>query len=136
MRKTTVSCVKMFQSFEAWNNLSKAYVKMNQKVRAWKTLQESLKWNYENWRVWDNYMIVSTDVGEFQEVCHLPCLYKATLSTAHFVLYQVGHGLRIVNSEMGRKLAVNYFKLLIQYFLGVTEDCHIILRICGCLADR
>ncbi|GFG34972.1 hypothetical protein Cfor_09317, partial [Coptotermes formosanus] len=56
------------ESFEAWNNLSKAYVKMNQKVRAWKTLQESLKWNYENWRVWDNYMIVSTDIGKFDEV--------------------------------------------------------------------
>ncbi|XP_033610346.1 tetratricopeptide repeat protein 27 [Cryptotermes secundus] len=58
------------ESFEAWNNLSKAYVKMNQKHRAWLTLQESLKWNYENWRVWDNYMVVSTDVGRFHEVIH------------------------------------------------------------------
>ncbi|KAJ4426285.1 hypothetical protein ANN_27097 [Periplaneta americana] len=56
------------ESFEAWNNLSKAYVKLNQKFRAWMTLQESLKWNYENWRVWDNYMVVSTDVGKFNEV--------------------------------------------------------------------
>jgi len=49
---------------------------MNQKVRAWTTLQESLKWNYENWRVWDNYMIVSTDVGKFSEVCHLSYLFN------------------------------------------------------------
>jgi hypothetical protein len=100
------------------------------------TLQESLKWNYENWRVWDNYMIVSTDVGKFHEVCHLSCLCKVTLSTAHVVPCQVGHGLRIVNSKMRRKVAVNYFKLLIQHFLRMTDDCHIILRISGCLADK
>lgn len=97
----------MFQSFEAWNNLSKAYVKMNQKHRAWLILQESLKWNYENWRVWDNYMVVSTDVGRFHEVCHLPCYCKVTLSAVHVVPCQVRNGLRIVNSEMGRKLTVN-----------------------------
>lgn len=56
------------ESFEAWNNLSKAYVKLNQKMRAWKTLQEALKWNYENWKLWDNYMVVSVDVGQFHEV--------------------------------------------------------------------
>ncbi|KAJ9583690.1 hypothetical protein L9F63_021962 [Diploptera punctata] len=55
------------ESFEAWNNLSKAYVKLNQKQRAWKTLQEALKWNYENWKLWDNYMIVSVDVGQLYE---------------------------------------------------------------------
>ena len=76
--------MKTFQSFEAWNNLSKAYVKMNQKVRAWTTLQESLKWNYENWRVWDNYMIVSTDVGKFSEVCHLPYLFNIDILDIHF----------------------------------------------------
>jgi len=71
--------VKTFQRFEAWNNLSKAYVKMNQKVRAWTTLQESLKWNYENWRVWDNYMIVSTDVGKFSEVCQISYLFNTDI---------------------------------------------------------
>ncbi|PSN47384.1 hypothetical protein C0J52_11170 [Blattella germanica] len=56
------------ESFEAWNNLSKAYVKLNQKFRAWKTLQEALKWDFENWKLWDNYMVVSVDLSEFHEV--------------------------------------------------------------------
>ncbi|CAG2108306.1 unnamed protein product [Medioppia subpectinata] len=30
-------------SFEAWNNLSKAYIKLGQKFRSWKTLQEAIK---------------------------------------------------------------------------------------------
>ncbi|XP_067012232.2 tetratricopeptide repeat protein 27 isoform X2 [Anabrus simplex] len=56
------------QNFEAWNNLAKAYVKTGHKARAWKALQEALKCNYENWRVWDNLLVVSTDCGEFEEV--------------------------------------------------------------------
>jgi hypothetical protein len=77
------------------------------------TLQESLKWNYENWRVWDNYMIVSTDVCKFHEVCHSPHLLKDTFSAVQSVQCQIGYGLRIVNNEMGKKLSVKYFKLLI-----------------------
>lgn len=56
------------ENFEAWNNLSKAYVKLGQKNRAWKALQEALKWDYENWRVWDNYLIVSVDCAVMDEV--------------------------------------------------------------------
>ncbi|XP_021912944.1 tetratricopeptide repeat protein 27 isoform X2 [Zootermopsis nevadensis] len=56
------------ESFEAWNNLSKAYSKMDQKFRAWMALQESLKWNYENWHIWENYIFASTSIGKFHEV--------------------------------------------------------------------
>ncbi|XP_063230789.1 tetratricopeptide repeat protein 27 [Bacillus rossius redtenbacheri] len=58
------------ENFEAWNNLAKAYVKTGQKARAWKVLQEAVKCNYENWHVWDNLLVVSTDCGEFEEVIH------------------------------------------------------------------
>lgn len=54
--------------FEAWNNLSKAYIKLDRKMAAYSTLQEALKCNYEEWRLWENYLIVSTDVGSFDEV--------------------------------------------------------------------
>ena len=54
-------------SFEAWNNLSKAYIKLNQKGRAWKTLQEAIKCNYDEWKIWDNYIAVCVDVGAFAE---------------------------------------------------------------------
>ncbi|RWS30146.1 tetratricopeptide repeat protein 27-like protein, partial [Leptotrombidium deliense] len=53
---------------EAWNNLAKVYIKLNDKPRAWKTLQEALKCNYEEWRIWENYLFVSIDVGAFDDV--------------------------------------------------------------------
>lgn len=60
-----------FQSFEAWNNLAKAYIKLGQKDRAWRALQEAVKCNYDNWKVWDNLMAVSTDCADFHEVQHI-----------------------------------------------------------------
>lgn len=54
--------------FEAWNNLAKAYIKLDRKMTAYSTLQEAIKCNYEEWRLWENYLIVSTDVGSFDEV--------------------------------------------------------------------
>lgn len=56
------------ENFEAWNNLSKAYVKLGQKNRAWKALQEALKWDFENWRVWENFLLVSLDCAVMDEV--------------------------------------------------------------------
>lgn len=35
--------------------------------RAFVTLQEAIKLDFENWRVWENYLLLATDVGEFQE---------------------------------------------------------------------
>lgn len=61
-------CVLDPENFEAWNNLSKAYVNLGQKNRAWKSLQEALKWDYENWRVWENFLIVSLDCAVMDEV--------------------------------------------------------------------
>ncbi|XP_012233056.1 tetratricopeptide repeat protein 27 [Linepithema humile] len=55
-------------SFEAWNNLAKAYIKLGEKTRAWKSLQDAIKCNYDRWEVWDNLMVVSIDLKHFSEV--------------------------------------------------------------------
>lgn len=55
-------------NFLAWNNLSKAYIKLNQKERAWRTLREAIKCNFEEWRVWENFMLVSIEVGSLDDV--------------------------------------------------------------------
>lgn len=60
--------VQFDSSFEAWNNLSKAYIKLGQKQRAWYTLQEALKCNFDEWRIWENYIAVCIDIGAFSDV--------------------------------------------------------------------
>ena len=60
--------ILIFQNFEAWNNLANSYIKQGQKPRAWKVLQEAVKCDYDNWKVWDNIMVVSTDCAHFEEV--------------------------------------------------------------------
>lgn len=53
--------------FESWNNLAKAYIKLGDKRRAHTVLQESLKCNFNNWKVWENFLLVSIDVGSFED---------------------------------------------------------------------
>jgi tetratricopeptide (TPR) repeat protein len=53
--------------FEAWNNLAKCHIKLGNKPKAHKVLNESLKCNFDNWKVWENFLIVSIDVGSFDD---------------------------------------------------------------------
>ncbi|CAC5405698.1 Tetratricopeptide repeat protein 27 [Mytilus coruscus] len=57
-------------NFEAWNNLASAYIKLKEKSKACAALKEALKCNYEDWRIWENYLLVCTDCGEFGEAIH------------------------------------------------------------------
>lgn len=53
--------------FESWNNLAKCFIKLGDKKRAHKVLQESLKCNYDNWKIWENFLLVSIDTGSFDD---------------------------------------------------------------------
>lgn len=35
--------------------------------KAFRTLQEAIKCNFEHWQIWENYLLTSTDVGQFGE---------------------------------------------------------------------
>jgi len=36
---------------------------------AFRALKQGLRFSYDNWRMWSNYMIVAMDVGELSEAC-------------------------------------------------------------------
>lgn len=62
------SCVGLEpDNAEAWNNLSTAYIRLKKDYKAFLTLQEALKCNYESWQIWENFLLVSTNIGAFRE---------------------------------------------------------------------
>ncbi|KAG6902204.1 hypothetical protein C0995_003036 [Termitomyces sp. Mi166 len=84
---------------ESWNNLASMYLRIgttsgkkdsedeadgtderstdeptksitfSNKLLAFRALKQGLKFSYDNWRMWSNYMIVAMDVGELAESC-------------------------------------------------------------------
>ncbi|XP_030854836.1 tetratricopeptide repeat protein 27 [Strongylocentrotus purpuratus] len=52
---------------QSWNNLATAFIKLKDKPKAFRTLREAIKCNYENWKIWDNFLGVCIDIGEFGE---------------------------------------------------------------------
>lgn len=44
-------------------------VSFSNKTLAFRALKQGLKYRYENWRMWSNYMVVAVDVGELSEAC-------------------------------------------------------------------
>ncbi|KAG6836492.1 hypothetical protein H0H93_007591 [Arthromyces matolae] len=84
---------------ESWNNLASMYLRIgttlggktsedethgtedtlagdatpsipfSNKLLAFRALKQGLKFSYENWRMWSNYMVVAMDVGELAESC-------------------------------------------------------------------
>ncbi|RUS85374.1 hypothetical protein EGW08_006859, partial [Elysia chlorotica] len=62
-------CVTIdYDNFEAWANLATCYTQLKEKHKAFATLQDALKCNYENWKLWENSLIIGTDCGEFEDV--------------------------------------------------------------------
>lgn len=51
----------------AWNNLGSVFLHTNQFMKAYKVFQESIKADYENWNVWDNYQNACHQVKDFEE---------------------------------------------------------------------
>ncbi|QRV73325.1 tetratricopeptide repeat domain-containing protein [Ceratobasidium sp. AG-Ba] len=44
-------------------------IKFTNKILAFRALKQGLKYSYENWRMWQNYVIVAVDSGELSEAC-------------------------------------------------------------------
>ncbi|KDQ64061.1 hypothetical protein JAAARDRAFT_187441 [Jaapia argillacea MUCL 33604] len=54
---------------EARNGHEIKRVPFSNKLLAFRALKECIKYRYEDWRVWSNYMVVAIDVGELSEAC-------------------------------------------------------------------
>ncbi len=49
---------------EAWSNLASVYIRLRRLEHAFQALQEGLKHAHDNWKMWENYLFVSMDVGQ------------------------------------------------------------------------
>ncbi|CAH1115390.1 unnamed protein product [Psylliodes chrysocephalus] len=56
------------EAFEAWNNLAQAYIKIGNKRNAHQAILEALKCNFDNWKVWENLLVISCDISNFGDV--------------------------------------------------------------------
>ncbi|GAB6021476.1 Tetratricopeptide repeat domain 27 [Chamberlinius hualienensis] len=55
------------ENFEAWNNLANVYLQLHQKHRGWLALKEAIKCQYQEPKIWQNYLLVSADLGKVTE---------------------------------------------------------------------
>lgn len=119
------------ESFEAWNNMASAYIHMGDKHKAWKVLQEALKCSYDNWRVWENYLLVCMDVGAFEECItswHRLIDIKGKHSdgkVARLLVKVVAEGIPDINGTPGTHLKSRLLELFGRVTSGVTNDADI-----------
>eukprot|EP00041_Stephanoeca_diplocostata_P021709 m.510963 g.510963 ORF g.510963 m.510963 type:complete len:867 (-) comp21890_c0_seq1:289-2889(-) len=56
------------EDYESWSNLAQGYIKLGRKRKAYFALREACKNEYSNWKLWENLLWVSVDVGAFADV--------------------------------------------------------------------
>ncbi|OCF44185.1 TPR repeat-containing protein [Kwoniella heveanensis CBS 569] len=87
---------------EGWNNLAAVYLRLGEeglpkgeqpppvtfenKLLAYRALRQGLKHSYNNWRMWQNYMIISIDVGELSEAARAMTRVVEELATKDPIL--------------------------------------------------
>ena len=55
------------ESAEAWNNCSAAFLHQKETRKAWRILKEALKFSFDDWRIWNNFLTASVSLGEFRD---------------------------------------------------------------------
>lgn len=66
--KAFQSCVSLDpDNHEAWCNLAANFIRLNHMDKAHKALLEATRLSYDNWKIWENFLLVATDVGAFYD---------------------------------------------------------------------
>ncbi|KAH8372301.1 hypothetical protein KR093_010976 [Drosophila rubida] len=107
--------------FESWNNLAKALIKLGDKQRAHRLLGEALKCNYNNWKVWENYMLVSVDTSHWEDA--MRAYQRLGELKQHYldeeVLTRIVYGIaRQMQSDASSEAAANSLQRRIAQLLG------------------
>ncbi|OLY85587.1 TPR repeat-containing protein C19B12.01 [Smittium mucronatum] len=54
------------ENAEAWNNLASVYLRLgDKKLEAWNCLKEAIKFKFDNWQIWSNFLVTSVSIGRF-----------------------------------------------------------------------
>lgn len=102
--------------FECWNNLAKAYLNLGDKKRAHKILTEALRCNYNNWKVWENFLFVSVDTDNFEDV--LNAYYRlGELKSKYLDKDVLTITINAIHKKTPDALGEYYGRILIEYEL-------------------
>lgn len=108
------------EGFEGWNNLAQAYLKLNNRRGAHQALIDALRCNFDNWKIWENLLVVSADIvyysdtirayhrlldlkGKYLNISVLECLAHGVSSNAlDYEGKSTGHLLQKTRELFGR----------------------------------
>ena len=77
---------------DAWNNLAAAHLFMKNKKQAFSALEQAVKFKYESWKLWENYMITALVRNiRISCICVLLCTYYSVFFVVSFLSVSVGY---------------------------------------------
>lgn len=115
-------------NFEAWNNLAACHTKLKQKDKAHKVFIEAIRCNYDNWKVWENFLWTSADCGEIEDViqAYHRLIDLKTKYVDRDVLQRLVHLLsKEYQSDVGKKIYQKSLELFGRITAQVTNDADV-----------
>ncbi|SAL97342.1 hypothetical protein [Absidia glauca] len=127
---------------EAWNNLSSIYVRTDRKLDAFLALKQACKLKFDSWKMWQNLLVVSVDIGQFadaiwamQRVVDLRWEKvrdeAVDIEVLQLIVASVVQNWPDIHAQEGRRLARQVQRLLEDVILSRITNSPAIWRIAG-----
>jgi len=107
------------ESFENWNNLAQAALKLEHKDQALRALKQATKCNYEEWKVWENLLVIALQcfdlewaIMSYNRLLDLKGSYVDELSMSLLVKTVCDDAWDAENKDLSRHAKVALQKLL------------------------